>query len=90
MKGIFSHRYSSSKVGEFTIIDPLNACAMSMQSALICGASWFDALQSGVSAAEDSAKLKKAGRKQPDPGSYAVSLGIRAIYEGIKLKYDIP
>lgn len=81
-----SFRYTDSKVGDNTILDPLNACAITMQATIINGALGIDALASGVTAAEEAARMKKPGRKQPDPGAYAVGLWIRAIYEGIKLK----
>lgn len=48
----------------------------------------LELLDIALRAAEESVlKTKGVNRKYPDPGAHAVGIWMRAVYEGIKLRY---
>lgn len=69
--------------------DPLYMCATTITTALNQSVKPMEAFGIGVSAAEESAqKTKLLGKRYPDPGAHAVGIWMRAVYEGVKLRYS--
>lgn len=84
--------YGKVKIGERTILDPLQAAATAISSVLEnkeAGEQNIDlaALKAGVMAAEENAKKTKR-KKYPDPGAHAIAIIFRAILEAIKMKFS--
>lgn len=67
--------------------DPLYACCATMADALENGYNDVEAFGSGVSAAEEaSQKTRHPSKKYPDSGAHVVTIWMRAVYEGIKMR----
>ncbi|XP_044758554.1 triokinase/FMN cyclase-like [Coccinella septempunctata] len=78
-------RYTLAQLGDNTLLDPLEACVKGTVDHLFEMPSYLEAFRCGVAAAEQiSAELKNMNL-YPDPGSHAVVIILRAIYEGLKL-----
>ncbi|KAF7267706.1 hypothetical protein GWI33_019096 [Rhynchophorus ferrugineus] len=81
-------KYGNVKLGDKTMYDPLIACANTIKLYININDP-IEAFGRGVSKAEDVAtKTVKSGCKFPDAGAHAVGIWMRAIYEGVKLRYE--
>ncbi|XP_045478140.1 triokinase/FMN cyclase-like [Harmonia axyridis] len=76
-------RYTLAQSGDNTLLDPLEACVNETVNNLFEMPSYLDAFGCGVAGAERISVELKTGR-YPDPGSHAVVIILRAIYEGLK------
>lgn len=81
---MFNFRYTLAQLGDNTILDPLDACVKGTVDNLVEMPCYLDAFGCGVSAAEQISVELKNSNQYPDPGSHAVVIILRAIYEGLK------
>lgn len=69
------------------MFQPLKSCASGIETSLGNNNNSIDAFEKSVLAAEESVhKTKIPPRIYPDPGAHAISIILRAIFEGVKLR----
>lgn len=68
--------------------DPLCACAEGIEESLRKQGRDLEAFMLGVDAAENIAiSTKLSTKRYPDPGAHVVGIWLRALLEGIKMRY---
>lgn len=68
---------------------PLNACVVAVDKLLKSGGKAMNAFSKGVLEAEMAAeKTRQLLNNYPDPGAHAVGIWMRAVFEGLKLRYE--
>lgn len=73
-------------IGDKTMYDPLEACAVLVRKNSANG-QYICAFETGVAKAEEVAQsTKQLGSKYPNPGAHAVGIWLRAVCEAVKLR----
>ncbi|KAK4879029.1 hypothetical protein RN001_007175 [Aquatica leii] len=81
--------YGNIELGLGTMYDPLNACAETLKTLLNTDVKPLKAFGDAVGAAETAVlRTKVKCRKYVDPGAQAVGIWMRAVYEGLQLRFD--
>ncbi|KAK9883555.1 hypothetical protein WA026_001733 [Henosepilachna vigintioctopunctata] len=76
--------YTLARIGDNTILDPLEYCVQGTVDTLFEMPCYLDAFGNGVMAAENISTQLKNNNQYPDPGAHAAVIILRAIYEGLK------
>ncbi|CAG9834023.1 unnamed protein product [Diabrotica balteata] len=82
-------KYGNTRFGEGTLYDPIYIFCVTAKEELGNGADILIAVEKAVRKSEEAISMTKRDKKYPDPGAHAVGIWIRAIFEGVKLRWPV-
>ncbi|XP_057664807.1 triokinase/FMN cyclase-like isoform X1 [Diorhabda carinulata] len=82
-------KYGNIKYGDGTLYDPIcKFCETAKQELENCSHPLV-AFGNAVQCCEETVNMTKRDKNYPDPGAHAVGIWIRAVFEGVKLKWPL-
>lgn len=80
-------RYGNTEYGDGTMYDPIYDFCTVSRAEYQSGTDALTAFGRGIQKAEEAVELTKKDKLYPDPGAHAVGIWMRAIYEGLKVRW---